>query len=109
MASASRLTSVALGVGLVAEVGAEDRGLVRVGHRPGEAVGVGVGAVADGDHDCGVPAELDESVPLMTPVLALMRDAAGQAGGGVGQAVEVGIGRVGVEADERRPRRRSGR
>ena len=40
-----------------------------------------------------------DSVPLMTPVPAVDRDAVGQPGGAVGERVEVGVGRVGVEAD----------
>ncbi len=46
-----------------------------------------------------VPAELLERVPLITPVAVLMREAAGQARGAVRQRVEVGVGRVGIEAD----------
>ena len=37
-------------------------------------------------------------VPLMTPVLAADGHAVGQAGGAVGERVEIGIGRVGVES-----------
>src|SRR4029078_8628360 len=47
---------VALGVGLVSQVGAEHRRLVGAAHRPGEAVGVNGGRVADGDADVVDPA-----------------------------------------------------
>ena len=37
-------------------------------------------------------------VPLIRPVVVLMLQAVGQAGGGVGQRVAVGVGGAGVEA-----------
>ena len=37
-------------------------------------------------------------VPLIRPLLVSMAQAAGQAGGGVGQRVAVGIGGAGIEA-----------
>ena len=82
MASASRLTRVALGVGLVvmfwSKIGAR---LVLVTVQVKVSVSV-VRAVADGDADgVGLPAGGAEArVPLMTPVVALI-DSPRQAGG----------------------------
>ena len=69
--------------------------------RPGEGVGVGqsVPSLTVTIDVVRARAERATSVPLMTPVLALIDDAVGQAGGAVGERVEVGIGGVGVEAD----------
>ena len=68
----------------------------------GETVQVNVsvsvsGAVADGDGDRVGAGRAVVSVPLMTPVAGVDRDAVGQAGGAVGQRVGVGVGGVGVE------------
>ena len=100
VASASRLTRVALGVGLVGDVGREDRRLVGVGHGPGERVGIGVGAVGHGDRDAVDAGAGAGQGAADDTGRAVDRDAVGQPGRAVGQRVEVGIGRVGVEADD---------
>ena len=48
----------------------------------------------------GLPELAELRVPLIAPVAVLMRQPVRQAGGGVGQRVAVGIGGVGIEADQ---------
>ncbi len=70
---------VALGVGLVGDVGAEDRRLVHVGDRPGERVGIGVRAVADGHgHVVGPGRACSRACRVMTPFAVLIETPPGR-------------------------------